>query len=63
MFKKTILLFILAASQAFAQPGDNSSNDQQRGSDKLDIKKLEQKYWAAKDDDFSVVQNRRYVKA
>ena len=64
MFKKTFLVFILAASSAFAQQGDNTNTkDQQRGSDKLDIKKLEQKYWAAKDDDFSVVQNRRYVKA
>ncbi|WP_347357570.1 outer membrane beta-barrel domain-containing protein [Bdellovibrio sp.] len=62
MLKKTILMFILTASQAFAQQAADSKADQ-RGSDKLDIKKLEQKYWAAKDDDFSVVQNRRYVKA
>ncbi|MEK2644979.1 outer membrane beta-barrel domain-containing protein [Bdellovibrio sp. BCCA] len=64
MLKKTILMFILAASQAFAQQGtENKPAAEQRGSDKLDIKKLEQKYWAAKDDDFSVVQNRRYTKA
>jgi outer membrane beta-barrel protein len=31
-------------------------------SDKLDIKKLEQKYWSAKDDDYSVVQNRAFTK-
>lgn len=61
MFKKTILMFILTASQAFAQQGDNKPAA--RDNDKLDIKKLEQKYWAAKDDDFSVVQNRRYTKA
>ena len=30
--------------------------------DKLDIKDLEQKYWAPKDTDFSVVQNRTYAK-
>jgi outer membrane beta-barrel protein len=35
----------------------------QTGSDKLDVKALEQKYWAAKDDDFSVVQNRAFAKA
>ncbi len=35
----------------------------QSGSDKLDVKALEQKYWAAKDDDFSVVQNRAFSKA
>ena len=59
---KTFLMCILLASQAFAQQQSDSQSDQ-RGSDKLDIKKLEQKYWAAKDDDFNVVQNRRYVKA
>lgn len=62
MLKKTILTIILATSQAFAQQAADTKSDQ-RGSDKLDIKKLEQKYWAAKDDDFSVVQNRRYTKA
>ena len=31
--------------------------------DKLDISELEQKYWAQKDTDFSVVQNRTYTKA
>lgn len=32
------------------------------GSDKLDVQALEQKYWTAKDDDFSVVQNRAFSK-
>ena len=36
---------------------------QSKDSDKLDIKKLEDKYWSAKDDDFTVVQNRAYSKA
>ncbi|MBL7669530.1 MAG: outer membrane beta-barrel domain-containing protein [Bdellovibrionaceae bacterium] len=31
-------------------------------SEKLDVQKLEQKYWSAKDDDFSVVQNRAFPK-
>ncbi|MCB0370365.1 MAG: outer membrane beta-barrel domain-containing protein [Bdellovibrionales bacterium] len=31
-------------------------------SDKLDIQKLEKKYWAAKDDDFTVIQNRAFQK-
>ncbi len=66
MFKKSLLIislaFIGAASQATAQEAKPDAK-QERGSDKLDIKKLEQKYWAAKDDDFSVVQNRRYTKA
>lgn len=34
-----------------------------KDSDKLDIQELEQKYWAPKDTDFSVVQNRTYTKA
>ncbi len=67
MLKKSLLIIILAASQAYAQQGTDTKPaapaQEQRGSDKLDIKKLEQKYWAAKDDDFNVVQNRRYVKA
>lgn len=61
MFKKTLLIFFMMTAQAFAQQADNKPAP--RDSDKLDIKKLEQKYWAAKDDDFSVVQNRKYVKA
>ena len=32
-------------------------------SEKIDISELEQKYWAPKDTDFSVVQNRTYTKA
>jgi outer membrane beta-barrel protein len=68
MFKKSLLIFILMTAQAFAQTAKQpapapSAPTEQRGSDKLDIKKLENKYWAAKDEDFGVVQNRRYVKA
>lgn len=58
MLKKIILLLIIATSQAMAQQVREN-----KGNDRLDIKKLEEKYWAAKDDDFSVVQNRRYIKA
>lgn len=45
-----------ALAQGAAQKDD-------RGSDKLDLKKLEDKYWSAKDTDFNVVQNRTYTKA
>lgn len=41
----------------------STSYAQSSGSDKLDLKKLEDKYWSAKDSDFSVVQNRTYTKA
>ncbi len=59
---KTVLFCILVTANAFAQTAAPEKSAE-RGSDKLDIKKLEQKYWAAKDDDFSVVQNRKYAKA
>lgn len=48
----TLLALALVSSVSFAQTG----------SDKLDVQALEQKYWAAKDDDFSVVQNRAFQK-
>lgn len=47
---------VLTSLTAFAQSKDA------KDSDKLDLKKLEDKYWAAKDTDFSVVQNRLYTK-
>lgn len=52
---KYVVLILVISQNLFAQNKDQSS-------DKLDIKKLEQKYWSAKDDDFSVVQNRTYTK-
>jgi outer membrane beta-barrel protein len=57
-----LTLMLLGSSLAYAQTAapTKAANS---GSDKLDIKKLEQKYWSAKDDDFAVVQNRRYSKA
>ena len=53
---KFIILFasLLVAGAATAQTSEKS--------DKLDIKKLEDKYWSAKDDDYSVVQNRAFTK-
>lgn len=48
------LITLLASATAFSQ--------QKAGSDKLDVQALEQKYWTAKDDDFSVVQNRAFSK-
>ncbi len=72
MFKTTLLTLCLITSAAYAQtPAPPAKTDKvppvtgtnARENDKLDIRKLEQKYWAAKDDDFSVVQNRKYQKA
>ncbi len=57
------------AGEAAAKPTDsavagaNAGAPASEGSEKLDIQQLEQKYWAPKDTDFSVVQNRTYTKA
>ena len=53
------MILILSFSSAYAE----QEKPAQKSNDKMNIKKLEEKYWAAKDDDFSVVQNRRYTKA
>lgn len=45
------------AAAPVASPAEKSGE-----SDKLDIKVLEDKYWSAKDDDFSVIQNRAFTK-
>lgn len=52
----------ILTSSAFAQQGGSKSPAPERGSDKLDLRKLEEKYWSAKDTDFTVVQNRTYTK-
>jgi len=52
MVKLTILLVIgLFSHHVFAEDGD-----------KLDLKQLDDKYWAAKDSDFMVIQNRTFTK-
>lgn len=64
MLKILIAMTLLCGTTTYAQSKDSKdSKTETRESDKLDIKKLEQKYWSAKDDDFNVVQNRRYTKA
>jgi outer membrane beta-barrel protein len=60
-FKRTALLLTLTASVAFSQTA-LAQNDN-RGSDKVDLKKLEDKYWSSKDDDYAVIQNRTFAKA
>jgi outer membrane beta-barrel protein len=57
---------MLVGSSALAQGPAKTSKaaaPQQGQSDKIDVSDLEQKYWAAKDTDFNVVQNRMYSKA
>ncbi len=52
----TTTLLTLIVTISFAQT-------ENRGSDKVDLKKLEDKYWSAKDDDYGVIQNRTFSKA
>lgn len=54
-----------AASVASAQPAPQAAAPSGKASEdgKLDVSDLEKKYWASKDVDFSVVQNRAYPKA
>src|SRR4051812_27159079 len=53
-----------AATSAFAQgkPATAPGGQPPKKDDKVDISDLENKYWAPKDTDFSVVQNRTYTK-
>lgn len=55
-----IITLLLTNVVVQAQTKDANSN---RGSDKVDLKKLEEKYWAAKDDEYGVIQNRTFTKA
>ena len=52
-----ILLINLVSHYAYSQ-----QNTQTTGNDQVDLKKLEEKYWAAKDDDYGVIQNRTFSK-
>lgn len=47
---------------ATAGASANSPAQSDKESDKVDVSDLEKKYWAPKDTDFSVVQNRTYAK-
>jgi outer membrane beta-barrel protein len=55
-----ILAALLLSVPAHAQKKQETAQPQ--SPDKLDVTDLEKKYWAAKDTDFSVVQNRTYSK-
>lgn len=67
LLNKTIVglffFFVLvekAVSQVNTPPPSTTSSIP--SDDKIDVGNLEQKYWSAKDDDFTVVQNRTYTK-
>ncbi len=62
MFSRLVIIatLMLVTSAAYAQR--KIAQAQTQSPDKLDVTDLEKKYWAAKDTDFSVVQNRTYAK-
>ena len=57
--------FFIQTTAVHAQEKATDKSDKQSldKNDKLDLKKLEDKYWSAKDTDFNVVQNRTYSKS
>ncbi len=65
----TIALLVFASMPALAQGNRSPSTPAQASQapgpngDKMDVSDLEKKYWAAKDTDFNVVQNRLFSKA
>ena len=61
---KIILLTLVIAIPALAQDKKAAEpvSSASKGSDKMDLKKLEDKYWSSKDDDYGVIQNRTFSK-
>lgn len=55
--RQSILIFVLLNLIGF-----KSFAETPPANDKVDIKKLEDKYWAAKDDEYGVIQNRTFTK-
>ncbi len=58
----SLLVTMTWATSLNAQNKEATSSGD-RESERIDIQKLEEKYWSAKDSDFSVVQNRAYTKS
>lgn len=62
-----IVVVLLAMNGSVAQAAEPKSAPAAKSAvdsdDKVDVTDLEKKYWASKDTDFSVVQNRTYSKA
>ncbi|MEY4615386.1 MAG: hypothetical protein RJB66_346 [Pseudomonadota bacterium] len=58
LLKKSILWCLMIYLLSYSM----SAGAAEEASDKLDITNLEQKYWSAKDDDYTVVQNRTFTK-
>lgn len=65
IFSAAIISLLMVTTQVSlaADAKNEPKKSENTDSDKLDIQKLEQKYWSAKDDDFTVIQNRAFTKA
>lgn len=61
-FLATAIGFATAANAQSKSKDPAPATPSSGGSDKLDLKQLEDQYWSAKDTDFTVVQNRTYAK-
>ena len=51
-----------STAESAVEPPAKLAAEQAEKSDKVDLKKLEDKYWAAKDDEYAVIQNRTFSK-
>ncbi len=60
---KTALLLIAAQFATTVVMAQATPAQQPRSSDKVDLKKLEEKYWSVKDEDYAVIQNRTFSKS
>lgn len=56
------IIAVYVAAMMLSVPAHAADSKDSGDSDKVDLKKLEEKYWAAKDSDYSVIQNRAYPK-
>jgi outer membrane beta-barrel protein len=63
-FKKIgwLLAVLFLSFEASAQSPATPATPAKGSSDKVDLKKLEDKYWSAKDDEYGVIQNRTFSK-
>lgn len=59
---KLVLGFLLLSGSILVFSAEAQEESVLNKSDKVDVSDLEQKYWAPKDTDFGVVQNRTYAK-
>lgn len=58
----TAVVLVLTSQNVIAQTPPQPAPAATKGSDKVDLKKLEDKYWSAKDDEYGVIQNRTFAK-